>query len=277
MKRFYLFYIVIASLFLQSCDKIDEPFTIPVPAKAWYGKRILLEDYTGQRCPNCPGAAIIANDIKSLYGDQVVIISVHAGFFAEPKPVLNFPADYRSDAGNEWDGFFGISNAGNPNGMINRVGFPTTTQIVNPNAWASKVGSMMTEIPEMDITISTSYSNTDRKLSGTIKTKFLKTIKKNLKLQLLITEDSIISPQQNTTSVIPDYVHRHMLRGAINGSWGSVLTDGQTNTPIDTELSQNLQYTLDAIWKSRHCSIVAFVYDADTYEILQVAEKHVEE
>jgi hypothetical protein len=275
MKNISLLYIVLASFILQSCDKIDEPYTSPVPAKAWYGKRILIEDYTGHKCPNCPTAAVIANDLKSLYGDQIVIMSVHAGYFANPTPP-NFPEDFRTPAGDEWDVFFGISNAGNPNGMINRVGFPTTTHIVNPNSWAAKVGSMMTEIPEVDINISTSYSNSDRKLTGQVKTKFLKTIKKKLKLQILITEDSIIAPQQNASTIITNYVHRHVLRGAVNGSWGSALTDGLANTPIDTEISQNILFTLDSAWSSGHCTVVAFVYDADTYEILQVNEKHIE-
>jgi len=276
MKKIFLIYLVIASLFIQSCDKIEEPYTSAVPAKAWYGKRILIEDYTGHRCPNCPAAAVIAGDLKSLYGDQIVVISVHAGYFAEPKPLLNFPEDFRSAAGDEWDVFFGISNAGNPNGMINRVGFPSTTHIVNPSAWAAKVGSLMTEIPEVDINITSSYNTSDRKLTGQIKTKFLKTLKKKLKLQILITEDSIIAPQQNASAVIASYVHRHVLRGAVNGSWGSNLTDGQTNIPIDTELSQNLLFTIDPLWESKHCTIIVFVYDADTHEVLQVAEKHLE-
>jgi len=204
-----------------------------------------------------------------------VIMSVHAGYFSEPA-LPNFPEDFRSTAGNEWDLFFHISNAGNPNGMINRVGFLSNTHIVTPSAWAAKVGSMMTEIPEIDIAITTAYTNVDKKLTGQIKTKFLKTIRKKLKLQILITEDSIIAPQQNASTIIPNYVHRHMMRSAINGSFGTVLTDGLSNSPIDTEISQNFLFTLNAAWNSGHCTVVAFVYDADTQEILQVTEKHIE-
>ncbi|NVN94586.1 MAG: Omp28 family outer membrane lipoprotein [Bacteroidetes bacterium] len=275
MKNIYLIFLFFASIFLSSCDKVDEPYTSPVPAKDWYGKRILIEDYTGHKCPNCPSAAIIATNLKELYGDKIVVIAIHAGYFATPSSP-NFPEDFRTTAGTEWDNFFGISNVGNPNGLINRVGFPTTTHVINPNAWAAKTGSILTEIPEVDIDITTSYSNSDRKLIGQVKTKFLKTTKKKLKLQIVITEDSIIAPQQNANTLVTNYVHCHVLRGDVNGKWGIDLTDGQTNTPINTELSQNILFALDPIWESKHCTVVAFVYDADTYEVLQVAEKHIE-
>ncbi len=277
MKKVYLIYLVFASLLMQSCNKIDDKL-IPIAAKDWYGKRILIEDYTGHRCPNCPAAAIVASDLKALYGDKIVVIAVHAGYFAEPKPLLNFPEDFRTTAGTEWDNFFGISNAGNPNGLINRVGFPTTTHIINPNAWAAKVGSLLTEIPEVEIEITPNFNTSTNILTGQVKTKFLKTIKKKLKLQIVITEDSIIAPQQNASTIVVDYVHRHVLRGALNDSWGSELTNGLANSYIDTEILTPISsFAIDPTkWKTKHCTIVAFVYDDNTKEILQVAEKHIE-
>jgi hypothetical protein len=271
MKNIFLIFLFIASVFLLSCDKIEDPF-IPLPQKDWYGKRVLIEDYTGHTCINCPAAAVIAANIKALYGEKLIIISVHADYFA--KPVTGFPEDFRTTAGEIWYKFFGVPN--NPKGMINRKGVLNKPTILDPGGWASMVGNVMSEIPEVDIEITPDYDTTTRILKGSVKTKFLKTIRKKLKLQLVITEDSIIAPQKNGTTTIVDYVHRHVMRGDINGSWGEVLTNGQSNTTIDTELSKNMQFTFDPSWKSKHCTVVAFVYDADTYEILQVAEKHIE-
>jgi hypothetical protein len=132
---------------------------------------------------------------------------------------------------------------------------------------------MMTEIPEVDITITPSYNAVTKTLTGQVKTKFLKTIKRKLKLQIIVTQDSIIAPQQNASTVIPDYVHRHMLRKAVNGNWGSDLTDGTAFTPVDTELSQNMMLVFDPAWYGKNFKVVAFVYDDNTKEVLQVAEK----
>lgn len=272
MKRIYFTIIILSSLFIASCDKIDEPYTLPVPAKDWYGKKVLIEDYTGHKCPNCPEAAVIANNIKTLYGEKVIVIAVHAGYFAQPSPTL--PENFTTAPGDAWDTFFGNSNAGNPNGLINRKGYPNS-HILQRGEWAGKVSSVLSEIPELELSITKSYNQTDKKVSGQVKAKFLKTIKKKLKLQIIITEDSIVAPQINAGTLVLDYVHRHVMRTSVNGIWGSTLTDGASYTFIDAELSQGFQYTLDPTWDDKHCSLVVFVYDDVSKEILQAEEIHI--
>jgi hypothetical protein len=274
MKKIHFIYLFFALIIFQSCDKIDGPYTIPVPAKDWYGKRILIEDYTGHTCINCPAAALIATNLKTLYGDKVVVMSVHAGFFAKPSVPPFDTNDFRTEAGVAWDQFFGNANAGNPNGLINRVGYPTNSHIISPSAWASKVDSLIRDLPDLDITITPSYNPATRTLNGQVKTKFLKTIKRKLKLQIVVTQDSIVAPQKDQSlGNIINYVHRHMLRKSVNGNWGSDLTDGTSYTPLDTELSQNMFLVFDPAWYGKRFSVVAFVYDDITKEVLQVAEK----
>ncbi|MCX6232186.1 MAG: Omp28 family outer membrane lipoprotein [Bacteroidetes bacterium] len=270
MKKFHFIYLFIALVAFQSCNKIDGPYTTPVPAKEWYGKRILIEDYTGHKCPNCPAAAVVANDLKTLYGDKVVIISVHAGFFAAPSVSPFDTNDFTTTAGDAWNQFFGFQSY--PVGMINRVGFPTLSHKIDKDAWNTTVSNMMTELPEVDITITPSYNPVTRKLSGQVTTKFLKTIKRKLKLQIVVTQDSVIAPQQNASAVITDYVHRHMLR-AVNDNWGKDLTDGTTFTSIDTKLTQDMSIDFKTNWFGKNFNVVAFVYDDNTKEVLQVAEK----
>lgn len=278
MRKKYLIFLVFSSLLIQSCNKIDDPF-IPLAPKEWYGKRALIEDYTGHFCPNCPDAAVKAALIDSIYGDKVVIIAIHCtDYFSRPRPP-QFPEDFRTETGNLWTDFFGIANL--PSGMINRINFPQKTHILTHDTWASNVSTVLSQIPEVDININLSYDTISKKITGSATTKFLKTIKKKLQLQLLLTEDSIIAPQQNHSVLQTNYVHRHMMRDAINGSWGSSLTSGISSNLIDSEILYPFVYTIKQNFSQdtpginwKHASIVAFVYDTDTYEILQVAQKH---
>lgn len=277
MKRFLIIIIAISSFYLTSCNKIEEPYTLPVPTKDWYGKKILLEDYTGHKCQNCPSAALIAANIKEQYGEKVIVLAVHAGSFAKPTPP-NYPEDFRTVAGDAWNDFFGISLAGNPNGLVNRKGYPGL-HIIAPGEWASKIGNALAEIPEVGITVKNTYNPADSSVSGKIDFKFLKTIKKKLKYQILISEDSIIAPQLNATTIIPNYLHRHMLRASVNGPWGNDLTDGNTFNLIDSEISKSFAYSLKATdlinYKIKDCSVIVFVYDDATKEILQTEEVHI--
>src|SRR4051812_5513690 len=99
MKRILLFFALCAPfliLLIASCDKIEAPYREPVPVNDFCTtgiedsiphKKVLVEDYTGHLCGNCPAAGIYLNDtLKSVYNHCLVIISVHAGFFAGTCP-----------------------------------------------------------------------------------------------------------------------------------------------------------------------------------------------
>ena len=49
------------------------------------GKMVLIKDFTGARCVNCPAAAEYAHNLQhQLDEDHIFIMSVHAGFLAQP-------------------------------------------------------------------------------------------------------------------------------------------------------------------------------------------------
>jgi hypothetical protein len=125
---------IIRQIFIQliilsviiACDKVNKPYTeefgkcgngnLSIPIR-----KILLEDYTGHTCGNCPRAAEQTELLINNYCDHIVPISIHVGFFAEPYPTGEFTYDFRTDVGNYFDETFGISTAGLPNGMVNRT------------------------------------------------------------------------------------------------------------------------------------------------------------
>lgn len=270
--------LVVGSGFLNtSCDKMDGRYLTPFKQSEWTGRRVLLEDYTGQKCPNCPAGAKIAKDLKDLYGEKLIVVSIHAGWFAKPDNNPPFNTDYRTVAGTEYDDYFGIGLVGNPNGMVNRTGWKGS-HILSPNAWTSKIVSEMNKAPQVEVEIAKDYTAATRNLSIDVKTTFKTTLQKNLKLLVWITEDSIVSPQQNndpnigTVGVIQDYVHRHMLRGTANSTWGTLIANTSVAVPKGTVKNNNFTYTLPANWKDSNCYIVAFVYDDQNKEVFQANE-----
>jgi len=107
-------------------------------------KKVLVEDYTGHLCGNCPDAGVYLNEtLKPLYNHSLVVISVHAGFFAGFNPGCaacgigepggSFRTDFNTTAGTAWNTFFGIT--GNPKGMIDRIDYPTATHSKAYTAW----------------------------------------------------------------------------------------------------------------------------------------------
>ena len=75
MKR--LLYILLA-ITLCACEVIDEADRlIPVPLPVSGDRRHVLLEFTGVGCVNCPEAAIEAAALKALYGDNLILVSLH--------------------------------------------------------------------------------------------------------------------------------------------------------------------------------------------------------
>lgn len=290
IKTLFASTLLLAFAFFAACDKIDEPFVkqtggvidtaaCPVPEfpeVTTLVKRVLLEDYTGHGCVNCPVAAIIAHDLKQQHGEQLVLLAVHAGFFAQTTTA--FPYDFRTETGTTWDQTFGIGNAGNPNGMVNRIGLPNN-HIVAPSGWGGAVSTALDTQPLVDLQMINEYDPDERKLCTHIKTRFVNDIDKNLKLVVVLTESEIVQPQKNNdplagpTPIIADYKHNHVLRATINSTWGSSVAVLGTANP--ESLVKSYMYILEEEFVPENCTVVAFVYDEETREVLQAIEVEV--
>src|SRR3989304_9976676 len=184
--------------FIASCDYIaipkEEYTPIPAPEDTII-RKILLEDYTGHRCPSCPNAHVQANSLKQQYGEQLVVIGVHAGSTSIPNPPL-YLVDYRTTAGNAYDLFFTIPSY--PKGMINRFGYPANANLLNwGSAWSTTIASLVSLPVEANIEIS--FTLNGNLLDVTAKTQMLAEKTGPYKIVALITEDSIVSPQDVNT------------------------------------------------------------------------------
>jgi len=251
-------------------------------------KKVLAEDYTGHLCGNCPYAGFLLNDtLKSLFGNQLVTIGVHAGFFAETcptgascpgnAPAGSFTTDFTNATSTAWDNFFGISNVGNPNGMIDRKDFPTLQHIKSPGSWSTQIQQEAALSPVIKMRIINHFNAATRTLETAIQSKFISNLSDTFKLQVVITEDSVMDWQEWYLPHLPQfdstYAHRHVLRDAVNGSFGNILVTGSVSA--NTIGLAGYSYTLNSAWNASHCKVVAFIYEASTRKILQVEEAEV--
>jgi len=276
MNKISLILVLLGGLFLFStCDIVKEPY-IENPGgndTSQFTKKVLIEDYTGHNCPNCPSAAEAADQLKKLYGTQLVVMAVHAGYFAEPvpgDPLLT--DDFRTDAGNAWNEFFNFQSY--PSGMVDRV--PESPGVYNiPYAkWGAAVVAELEKKAEAKITVHNDFNSSTRQLTTNIFTEFITAQSDPFNLVVCVTQDSIIGGQKNSTTTIEDYVFMDMLRGSLNGDWGEDVTDGQ---PVEVGISYEKTYSIvfPAEWIAKNCHVVVFVYNTQTKSILQVEEKGV--
>ena len=268
--------IVTGIALVPSCDIVEEPYLVPVGGNDTTGpeehvRKVLVEDFTGQKCPNCPEAAEIGHNLQVTYGGQVVIIAIHSGNFAIPNTTGDFTADFRTSEGTELDQFFGIYQYGYPMGMINRTdysGFP----VVLKDNWQSAVEVQLALDPQADINITNTYNSGTHKLDCSLESEFLEDLDGTYNICVFIIESGIISPQQSEGGVIANYEHNHMLRTSMNGTWGDpVGSDGQAVS--GSKLTNSYSFTLPPVWNAEKCAVIAYIYNTETLEVLQAEEK----
>jgi hypothetical protein len=282
MKIFRILFLipVIALAFNQACDIVEEPYLVPIDTIGDEGtsdtiRKILLEDYTGHKCPNCPEAAEEAHNLKLLYGDQLVILTIHAGYYSTPDATGNFTYDFRTAVGGQVHDYYGFQFY--PTGLVNRKEYNGNLIMIKAQ-WGNAVNALIDLPKQVDIDIVRNYNPTSRELTVTTGTEFLEALDGTYYICVFITESLIIKPQQSETGVIQDYEHNHVLRTSMNGTWGD-LTGGEGTGETGKVFSNQYSITLDDEWVSENCGIIVFVYDNDspTREVLQVEEMEVVE
>lgn len=276
-KLTVLFIIVLLN---TSCDHVKD-VRDPNVTVVTGNRNILVEDYTGHKCGNCPAAADTLRYLEHTYGGKIIPLAIHAGFFASVNS--SYPLDLRTSSGNDYDAQFGISAAGNPNGLINRIGYGTGGFIKAYSTWESEVVQMFNKAAKFEIKINNNYIASSQNLSTKITVKSLTNNSGKYKLVVLLTEDSIIGKQidyrlPSGNQDIPDYEFNHVLRDAINSTWGDAVFSSGAVT--NDSIVKPYNYIINTNYNAAKCHVVAYIYDADSssptyYEVFQAEQKKV--
>lgn len=282
MKKLSFLLIVLG--LLTSCDRITGPYTEVTQSidSTWTPvftprtnpvQKILLEDFTGHQCGNCPRAHEQAQQLLLQYPSRLILLSEHVGYFAEVRTTgTKYTYEFRTPEGNAIDSEFGPSAAGLPKGMINRVTY-NNSRIHDKSAWGSIIATLINNPAPADLQLQTKLDTTKNELYVAA---FIKNINipsnTNLRLFIFAVEDSIINWQKDYNASppdIPDYVHRHVLRKSANatGAWGESISFNDQGT-------FQKQYLIipEPFWKLKNIYVIAGLYNFDTKEILQVEE-----
>ena len=284
MKK-YIF--IINLIFLtNSCDIIEGPYMTDADLYVNSEKKVLIEDFTGHRCTGCPAATKEISAIQDVYGNQVIAIAIHpsgAGFFTQPEDPdeEGFQYDWRTSWGDNWGETFLVLGYDLPKGMVNRVG--DQYKILDSGEWAAVVADELKKEVDYKIDI-TSDAN-----SVTLRTEIQNDINGNFKYVVCLTESNIINWQKDGTLNIEDYEHNNVLRTVLADEGLSSVTNYSAGQIIEKTIAYDLSY-LEQLnidysfqneqygngnaggWNASNMSVVAYIYNDITKEILQVEE-----
>jgi len=266
-KTIYTFLLITAMVILHACDVISEDERyIQTDELKFTNKIVLLEDFTGHKCVNCPAAANYMEELRELSEGHLLIVSIHSGVYANTSGSM-WKNDFRTEEGNIYHDHF--MPEAYPSAMIDRSKNGSQLTISNTALYKVKLIERLSQTSPIDLQLSV----TGNEAAGyEVKTEihFLEDIAGPLALQLWITEDNITSPQlMADNSINENYIHRHVFRQAINGVWGEELNKGHHANEV-LEITHPFNYHSD--WVKENCSLIAFIYVKSSGEILQAVQ-----
>lgn len=257
------------TLIFAACDTIEGPYVEGNPYDCNYNsniptRKVLIEDFTGYYCVNCPRATAELHRMMDLYPCHIVPVAIHYGFFAEP--FSSGDADYRSSEGTEVGSYFSITES-LPVGMVNRKSINSDRNIQFEN-WTNVLLDYVSLDQFADVEILCENSLKEGVLEVSISLEEIKNMDSEYHLVAWITEDKVIGKQKDGSVTVDDYEHNHMLRGGIlgdNTAWGIPVI-------LPSTVEKQFTWPADKGWVADNCHLVIYVYDSVTKEVIQVEQ-----
>jgi hypothetical protein len=236
-------------------------------------KQVMLEDFTGVRCVNCPDAAKIAKDLQTLYPGRVNVAAIHPlnllNTFTDPidKDGHKSRQDFRTQAGTDiCRNLLGVPNS-LPKGAVDRVKFSDQIELlIDYTVWTPKVTEQLAVPTPVNIGL-TNVPSPPNEVVVDVRLEYTKTLTDTNYITLMIIEDSIVDVQQYINRTDPqnpyasynnNYVHMHVMRDVMSASTGDLL-----NAPLvaGRVFLKRYKYTItNTNWQRKHLQVIAFVH-----------------
>lgn len=251
--------VFLISFMLCSCEEIP-PVINPLPNEPLLDttrQNILVEEFTGNRCVNCPAGSTELARLKETYGDQLIIVAIHAGSFARPYPESQ--NDFQTNSGDALLNYLG-QPLGYPSAIINRKLFPDEFDLqLSRSLWPAFLMQEAQKLSRINIISDITYSPLSRNVQLAVEIQKQTTEDaENLRFSVMVVEDNITDYQLTPQGVDTMYNHRHNLRDMLTASTGNAIPSTWANGEI---LERSFQYTLPEAWQASEVSFIIIIHE----------------
>lgn len=268
MKKVFLLWVMVAIFFGSCCKEA----TIPaLGGGADSERKVIIEEFTGVRCVNCPDGSAEIQNLMALHGDNLIAISIHSGDFSTPYPESKY--DFRTDAGDEIAAILGAPDFF-PSAVVNQKHFSgESSRQLSKQSWAGYIQSELAEAPKFNVSMVSDFDEASRALKVKVTVVPLENYASSLNLSVLLTESDIVDYQLLPSPIgkKPDYHHKHVFRRVLTAEAGGVELGSGFSKGQSVEMTFNI--TLPAEWNADNCNLVGFVHkNGPDFDVLQAEE-----
>jgi thiol-disulfide isomerase/thioredoxin len=222
-------------------------------------KRVLIEDYTGTWCGNCPRVAH-AIELAKEQSSEIVSVAIHRSS-SNPADANYDPYNFDSS---ELESYLMMS--GYPKALLNRL---TRWQPLEQNNITQVINLTQGENPKLGLAMTTEVTNSTINLD--VNVKFSKDFE-GLNLVVYILENGLIYDQVNYTAFyggfpyLYNFQHDHTLRSCLTPLFGQPIANSDTTVGKTYSKTYSLPIPSNIVNKN-NIEFVAFITGADNKTI----------
>ena len=232
-------------------------------------RRVLMEEFTGMHCQNCPAGHRTANEIQEAYGDYCHVINIHAGSLATPYPGQT---DLRSAYGEALATQAGVT--GIPSVSVNRHLFSsaqTAWAMTGPDTWFDYVDEVVGMETYVNVGAEATIDWQSRELDVTVQLYYTGDApEEGNRIHVAVVQNNVegyqIGSEANPDQVLENgnYLHQHVLRDLLTGLEGDLVETVAAGTLLQRTYSKVLPESLNQLpMEIMDLQVVVFVSEAE--------------
>ncbi|MDO4691589.1 MAG: Omp28-related outer membrane protein [Porphyromonadaceae bacterium] len=250
MKKIFATLVAVGAL-LTACDKNQEEprweSNEGVQLSEAERRTVLIEEYTGQDCVNCPSAAGVLHKLEKEFPNNVIVVAMHSEHSGMARELKNAEATRLAK-------HFGLPNAV-PMMMMNRMPFADKKNYNSDFAqWPNSIRKLVNTPKLADIELGKpSFDKAQDELRLSVKVKPAATMSdKRVRLVAWLVEDVVANQKLLTGETKKDYKHHNVLR--------KVLSDGDAlRVNVDQEIMLTGKGLKASVKDMANAKVVVFI------------------
>ena len=232
-------------------------------------KNVVIEEFTGVRCPNCPQGHQIIASIKAANPGRIVAVSLHP-INSLGAPYVFSVQDFKSQKAQSLFDYL-VQIGLEPAAAIDRKLFSGESKILlDKSKWMAYVNQQIAQPVPVNVLLSKSYDTSSRELTMIVELHYIDSMTEANKLTVLLTESDIVTAQLDGSVVDTFYTHKDIMRDFITDVTGDAITQSLGAGRVIRKVYKKV---LDVTWKPENMHVAAYVHQfANSKEIYQGKE-----
>jgi len=254
----------------------------PVPPAT--SRQVLVEEFTGQSCPNCPQAHGDLDAISAANPGLINVVSMYTTGQPQANPPAGALYDFRTTSATTIGNTVFNGIPGLPAAAIDRVSASGSVLQLGSGSWDGIINNELKVVDSINLSVTSAYDTASKKATITALVTYLYPLSTPQNLSIYIVEDSM-SDLQEFSSGDQTYLFMDVFRDMVTPPvpWGAPLTVSGTNNKAAGQFFQRIYpgYSLPApvgtspAINPAHCRVIAFVScanDGTDYHVMQSAQ-----